>query len=100
MARKAQRVGPCWHGLPPFETPTAWPGAVKMGLVQAAALAQFALVRVRGWAADSPLARVRLAAKVERLEAEVALLREEIRIKDASLAQVAPSRRPHYPPNE
>jgi len=35
-----------------------------------------------------------------RLDSEVALLREEIRIKDARMAAVAPHRRPHYSPTE
>jgi hypothetical protein len=30
----------------------------------------------------------------------VALLREEIRIKDVRMAQLDPRRRPHYPPTE
>jgi hypothetical protein len=31
---------------------------------------------------------------------EVAQLREEIRIKDACMAQINPPQRPHYPPTE
>jgi predicted RNA polymerase sigma factor len=34
------------------------------------------------------------------MKAEVGLLREEIRIKDARMAQIDPRRRPHYPPTE
>jgi transposase InsO family protein len=34
------------------------------------------------------------------LDAEVALLHEELRIKDARLARIAPANRPHYPPTE
>jgi hypothetical protein len=58
------------------------------------------LTHVRGWAANSPLHRVRLAAERDRLDSEVAMLREEIRIKDARMAAMAPHRRPHYPPTE
>jgi len=43
---------------------------------------------------------VRLAAECERLRSEVAMLREELRIKDARLARIPPPSRPHYPPAE
>jgi transposase InsO family protein len=43
---------------------------------------------------------VRLKAELERANQEIALLREEIRIKDARLARINPQRRPHYPPVE
>ena len=49
------------------------------------------------------LARVALLAATDRvatsvhLEHEPALLREELRIKDARLERVPPHRRPHYP---
>jgi len=44
--------------------------------------------------------RVRLAATANQLQQEVALLREEIRIKDARMARIPPGRRPHYQPVE
>jgi hypothetical protein len=47
--------------------------------------------------ADSINARGRLAAENDRLHEECALLREELRIKDARTAQIVPQRRPHYP---
>ena len=36
----------------------------------------------------------------DRLHEECALLREEIRLKDARIAQIGPQRRPHYGPHE
>ena len=63
-------------------------------------LARYAMVYTRGWAADSVNARVRLKAECECLDAEVALLREEIRIKDCRMDRIAPHRRPYYPPTE
>src|SRR5262249_17949111 len=36
----------------------------------------------------------------DQLQQEVALLREEIRIKDARMARIPPGRRPHYQPVE
>ena len=63
-------------------------------------LAQFATVYTRSWAIDSLNGRVRLKAENDRLRQEVALFQEEIRIKDARMAQVNPHGRPHYPPTE
>jgi putative transposase len=64
------------------------------------ALAKYALVYTRSWAANSASLRVRLAAQANQLEQEIALLREEIRIKDARLARITAGRRPHYQPSE
>jgi len=55
---------------------------------------------VRGWAANSIDARVRLKAQRDRLRQEVAHLREEIRIKDLRMGRIPPHRRPHYAPVE
>jgi putative transposase len=52
------------------------------------------------WCVNSRIARVRLQGEVAQLRAEVALLREELRIKDARMARIAPRARPHYPPPE
>lgn len=80
--------------------PKGWPAFVKSALIHAIALAQYAIVYTRSWAADSRSARVRLAAKVERLEAELTLREEQRRITDARMARIAPQRRPHYLPAE
>jgi putative transposase len=63
-------------------------------------LAQYAIAHARGWAADHANPQLRHKADNERLEAEVALLREETRIKDARMARIQPHRRPQYPPSE
>jgi hypothetical protein len=62
--------------------------------------AQYAAVYTRVWAANSVNTRVRLKAENDQLTQEVALLREEIRIKDARMARIDPHRRPHYPPTQ
>ena len=80
--------------------PRDWPSHVKSAVLHATGLAHAALTRARGWCADSSLARVRLAARVDQLTAEVALLREELRIKDARMARIPAERRPPYPPEE
>jgi predicted RNA polymerase sigma factor len=63
-------------------------------------LAHYALVHTRSWAANGRTERARLSARCDQLDQEVRLLRDEIRIKDARLARIPASRRPHYPPTE
>lgn len=67
--------------------PRAWPRRIKRALLNITAIASSILTRTTAMAADSPLARVKLRAKVTQLEAEVGLLKEEIRIKDERLRQ-------------
>ena len=81
---------------PRIPLPKGWQGCVKSAVLHAIALAHYAIVYARAWAADSINARVRLAAENDRLQEECALLREELRINDTRIAQVAPQRRPHY----
>ena len=69
-------------------------------MLYAIGLAHYSIVTARAWAADSINARVRLAAENDRLHGEYALLREELRLKDIRMAQIAPQRRPHYGPVE
>ena len=80
--------------------PRGWPKFVRSALLHVVALAQMALTYSRSWAADSPLARVRLRAVLDAAQSEVAMLTEELRIKDCRLARIDPRGRPHYPPEE
>jgi hypothetical protein len=80
--------------------PKSWPRSVQAAVLHVIALAQYALAYTRSWAANSPNERIRLAAKAGQHEQEVALLREEIRIKDARAAAIPAARRPHYGPTE
>ena len=80
--------------------PRHWHPHAKSAVLFAIGLAHHAIACVRGACADSPIARVRLAAECDRLHAELAMLREELRIKDARMARIPASRRPHYPPPE
>jgi putative transposase len=63
-------------------------------------LGRLALVHTRSWAADSSSSRLRLKSELDETQSEIALLREEIRIKDARMRLVDPHRRPRYPPTE
>ena len=81
---------------PRIPLPKGWQSCVKSAVLHAIALAHYAIVYARAWAADSINARVRLSAENHRRQEECVLLREEHRIKDARTAQIAPQRRPHY----
>ena len=80
--------------------PKNWPSRVRSAIVHAVSMANVALTVARGRAEHHFDARVRLRVENVRLEQEVALLREELRIKDARMERVPAQRRPHYPPVE
>ncbi|MGE3805708.1 MAG: hypothetical protein AB7K24_13610 [Gemmataceae bacterium] len=63
-------------------------------------LAHYALVSARGRSAGSADKRRRSAVSCDQLEQEIALLREEMRIKNARLARIPANQRPHYQPSE
>ena len=85
---------------PRIPLPKGWQSCVKSAVLHAIALAHYAIVYARAWAADSINARVRLSSENDRLHEECALLREELRLKDHRIAQIPPQRRPHYGPHE
>ncbi len=91
---------PSKNKQPEILLPKSWGTHVKSAILHVIALGQYALTYSRSWAADSSNQRVRLKAECDRLEQEVALCREEIRIKDVRMAQIDPQRRPHYPATE
>jgi transposase-like protein len=73
---------------------------VRSGVLHAISLAHFSLTYTRSWAANSWNARIRLKQENDRLQQELALLREEMRIKDSRMLRIPAQRRPHYPPIE
>jgi hypothetical protein len=80
--------------------PKSWGNRVKSGVLHVVSMPQLVLAHTRNWAANSLNTRIRLKAELERGQQELAILREETRIKDARTAQIAPQRRPFYPPVE
>lgn len=80
--------------------PRAWPAFVRTALLHVAALARVASIRRWSHELGGARTRDRARAVVEQLESEIALLREELRVKDARLARMPPRRRPQYPPLE
>ena len=88
------------QSLPDLPVPSGWAKNVKSAVLHVISLAQYAIVATRGWAADALNPRARQAAEDDRLTNEVALLHEELRIKDARIAKIEPRCRPHYPATE
>ncbi len=78
--------------------PPEWPDFVADGFRHAVAAAHYAVVWIESWCVNSPVERVRLRGEVVRLGNEVALLKEELRIKDDRLGRIPPRNRPLYPP--
>ncbi len=78
--------------------PREWPSHTVGGVVQAIALARFALMHVRGWCANSPIARVRLAGERDAALGELAAVREEVRILRERVVAIRSAERPRYPP--
>lgn len=85
---------------PKLSIPKHWSRSVQSALVHVISLAHYAIVATRSWAVNSTNDRVRLGAKADRLEQELALRNEELRIKDTRMAAIPPHRRPHYGPAE
>jgi len=68
--------------------------------VHVIALGRAAILCARGKAANTRRAGAVLRAKLDNARAEIHLLREELRIKDARMAALEPRRRPYYRPTE
>src|SRR6058998_268041 len=78
--------------------PRGWPRRVRSAVVHVISLARTSLALTQGWASESMNHQLRRRAEGDRLQQEIQLLREEIRIKDARMEQLEAHRRPHYPP--
>jgi transposase InsO family protein len=85
---------------PTIPLPKQWPSRVRSGVLHAISLAHFSLTYTHSWAANSWNARIRLRQENDRLQQELALIREEMRIKDSRMLRIPAQRRPHYPPTE
>ena len=83
---------------PPFPLPRGWTKIVRSAVLHVISLASAAMTAAWARAATSRSARRRQAAEADRLRAEVALLHEELEIKDARWSRAPARRRPHYGP--
>jgi predicted RNA polymerase sigma factor len=80
--------------------PRGWSRRVRSAVVQVITLARTSLALTQSWASDSMNRQLRREVEGDRLQQEIQLLREEIRIKDARMEQFEAHRRPHYPPTQ
>ena len=83
---------------PRIPLPRDWNSRTKSAIVQILALSHYAFTAMLARGANSQRRTTRLRAELDRLEHELALLQEELRIKDAQMNRI-PSR-PHYTPLE
>ena len=91
---------PAAHDPRQIPLPKGWPGRVKSAVLHVISLARFSLTAAWGCVAKKATRLTRLADRCARQDQEIALLREELRIKDARMERVAPRRRPYYRPTE
>ena len=77
----------------PIPLPRGWTKTVRSSVVHAVALASVALTRAWGSAARKERP-VQVVAERDRAKNEIALLREELNIKDERWSRVLPRRRP------
>ena len=80
--------------------PKGWPRSLRSAVLHAVALARVAVTSARDHVASGRDVQLRLATENDRLRHEIALLTEEVRIKDSRMARIPPRHRPHYPPIE
>ena len=81
---------------PLIRLPRQWPEHIKSGVLHAISLASVVLSYARG-RADG---RGRLRVQLEQATTEIALLREELSIKDGRWERSRSRRRPHYIPTQ
>ena len=78
-----------------FPLPKNWRQSVKTAVLHIISLAHVAVVHTRCLFVNSPNARTSLAGDLRGSLDEIALLEEELRIKDARMAMIHAHRRPH-----
>lgn len=85
---------------PHLTLPKHWTRLVQATIIHVMSLAHYVLVSAQSAAASSNDDQVCQAANDDRRDQEIALLREEIRIKDARMQRISAAERPHYLPTE
>lgn len=88
------------QSAPTIPLPKAWNSHVKSAVLHAISLAQYATCYTRGWAADGCNPRVHQQANVDRLNQEVVLLQDQLRIITLRLKSIPARSRPQYKPTE
>jgi transposase InsO family protein len=87
----------CEEDIESLPLPKSWPRTVRHAVLNVVGIVRIAMLAGREFLiqnGDVP------EAHIHRLETEVALLREELRIIGARMQRIDPQRRPQYPPVE
>ncbi len=79
--------------------PSGWTKRIKSALIQSVSLAATALTLAHGRAPSNRSPRKRMAAELDRANTEIALLKEELDIKDARWSRLPSRRRPYTRPS-
>jgi transposase InsO family protein len=80
--------------------PRSWNRRVKSAVLQILALSHYSFTILLARAANDRKRRTRSQGEIDRLQQALALLQEELRIKDARMGRLHPHRRPFYTPFE
>ncbi len=80
--------------------PDAWPDLVRKAMLHVASLARWDMIYVHAISDHDDLRSVRSASRLDRRDREIALLQEELRIKDIRMTRIPARNRPYYPPTE
>ena len=80
--------------LPEIPLPAFWDQSVKKALLAAFTLAHFTIVNLRAWGHSTRIPAVQKEVQLERLDSEIALLREQLRIVSARLERALS--KPHF----
>ncbi len=89
---------PLRSGKPALPLPRRWSEVKRTGVLHAISVAAMAMTSAWSKASSGRSSRQRALAEVDRLRTEVALLTEELELKDARWARVPARRRPYYAP--
>ncbi len=73
-----------------------WRRRMKSSMLHAISLARYCMAAISGKAATSHDHQIRWQTRIEQLEHDNSLLREEMRIKDERMLRLSPHRRPYY----
>lgn len=73
---------------------------MRSAVLHVISLARVAIVSAQSSIERRRSSQARLGSRCNRLKAEIALLGEQLRIRDARMQRIAPQRRPHYTPIE
>ncbi len=89
---------PARSSKPAIPLPKGWRKVTRAGVLHAISVAAMAMTSAWSKASAGRSSRQRALAEVDRLRTEVALLTEELDLKDARWARVPARRRPYYRP--